>query len=75
MDDIDPEYGLHDYNLHLDMHGGSCTYLCGTFKSLFCRKGRVDRTVMSDFKNDPCCYVFPLISDISVLRGETEMDF
>ncbi|XP_061220650.1 F-box only protein 15 isoform X3 [Neopsephotus bourkii] len=38
LDDVDPEYGLHDYSLHLDMHGRSCTYLCGTFKSLFCRK-------------------------------------
>ncbi|NXF10746.1 FBX15 protein, partial [Smithornis capensis] len=38
LDDIDPEYGLHDYSLHLDMHGRSCTYLCGTFKNLFCRK-------------------------------------
>ncbi|XP_069634962.1 F-box only protein 15 isoform X3 [Haliaeetus albicilla] len=41
LDDVDPEYGLHDYSLHLDMHGGSCTYLCGTFKSLFCRKGDI----------------------------------
>ncbi|NXE21493.1 FBX15 protein, partial [Ardeotis kori] len=41
LDDIDPEYGLHDYSLHLDMHGRSCTYLCGTFKSLFCRKGDI----------------------------------
>ncbi|XP_075272675.1 F-box only protein 15 isoform X2 [Opisthocomus hoazin] len=41
FDDVDPEYGLHDYNLHLDMHGRSCTYLCGTFKSLFCRKGDI----------------------------------
>ncbi|XP_010141966.1 PREDICTED: F-box only protein 15 [Buceros rhinoceros silvestris] len=40
-DDTDPEYGLHDYSLHLDMHSGSCTYLCGTFKSLFCRKGDI----------------------------------
>ncbi|XP_074940684.1 F-box only protein 15 isoform X2 [Phalacrocorax aristotelis] len=39
LDDVDPEYGLHDYSLHLDMHGGSCTYLCGTFKRLSCRKG------------------------------------
>ncbi|XP_071593147.1 F-box only protein 15 isoform X5 [Heliangelus exortis] len=39
LDDIDPEYGLYNYSLHLDMHGGSGTYLCGTFKSLFCRKG------------------------------------
>ncbi|GAB0182922.1 triadin [Grus japonensis] len=42
LDDVDPEYGLHDYNLHLDMHGGSCTYLCGTFKNLFCRKGDIE---------------------------------
>ncbi|NXA11379.1 FBX15 protein, partial [Sapayoa aenigma] len=41
LDDIDPEYGLHDYRLHLDMHGRSCTYLCGTFKNLFCRKGDI----------------------------------
>uniref|UniRef100_A0A8B9MQ90 F-box protein 15 n=1 Tax=Accipiter nisus TaxID=211598 RepID=A0A8B9MQ90_9AVES len=53
LDDVDPEYGLHDYSLHLDMHGGSCTYLCGTFKSLFCRKGIVGRTVMSVFKMIP----------------------
>nr|XP_047935199.1 F-box only protein 15 isoform X2 [Anser cygnoides] len=42
LDDVDPEYGLHDYDLHLDMHSGSCTYLCGTFKSLFCRKGDIE---------------------------------
>ncbi|XP_054046705.1 F-box only protein 15 isoform X6 [Rissa tridactyla] len=41
LDDVDPEYGLHDYSLHLDIHGGSFTYLCGTFKSLFCRKGDI----------------------------------
>ncbi|NXY84169.1 FBX15 protein, partial [Alcedo cyanopectus] len=37
-DDIDPDYGLHGYSLHLDLHGRSCTYLCATFRSLFCRK-------------------------------------
>ncbi|NWS74024.1 FBX15 protein, partial [Crotophaga sulcirostris] len=42
LDDVDPEYGLHNYDLHLDMHGGSCTFLCGTFKSLFCRKGDIE---------------------------------
>ncbi|NWV69290.1 FBX15 protein, partial [Malurus elegans] len=42
LDDIDPEYGLHDYSLHLDLHGRSCRYLCGTFKGLFCRKGDIE---------------------------------
>ncbi|NXG11570.1 FBX15 protein, partial [Sakesphorus luctuosus] len=41
LDDIDPEYGLHDYSLHLDMHSRSCTYLCESFKNLFCRKGDI----------------------------------
>ncbi|NXG70158.1 FBX15 protein, partial [Baryphthengus martii] len=41
LDDTDPEYGLHDYSLHIDMHGRTCTYLCETFRSLFCRKGGV----------------------------------
>ncbi|NXC26952.1 FBX15 protein, partial [Campylorhamphus procurvoides] len=41
LDDIDPEYGLHGYSLHLDMHGRSCNYLCGSFKNLFCRKGDI----------------------------------
>uniref|UniRef100_A0A8C9FJU5 F-box domain-containing protein n=1 Tax=Pavo cristatus TaxID=9049 RepID=A0A8C9FJU5_PAVCR len=42
LDDIDPEYGLHDYDLHLDMHSGKHTYMCGTFKNLFCRKGDIE---------------------------------
>ncbi|XP_018079091.1 F-box only protein 15 isoform X2 [Xenopus laevis] len=38
LDDIDPNYGLHGYQLHIDMHSGLRTYLCGTYRSLFCRK-------------------------------------
>ncbi|XP_074841962.1 F-box only protein 15 [Carettochelys insculpta] len=38
LDDIDPEYGLHDYQLHIDMHSGGHTYMCGTFRNLFCRR-------------------------------------
>ncbi|XP_053324342.1 F-box only protein 15 [Spea bombifrons] len=36
LDDIDPNYGLHGYQLHIDMHSGPRTYLCGTFRNLFC---------------------------------------
>ncbi|KAM9308325.1 F-box only protein 15 [Gastrophryne carolinensis] len=38
LDDIDPEYGLHGYQLHIDMYSGQKTYLCRTFRGLFCRK-------------------------------------
>ncbi|MEE6464623.1 hypothetical protein FKM82_006305 [Ascaphus truei] len=38
LDDIDSEYGLHGYQLHIDMHSGPRTYLCGTFRGLYCRK-------------------------------------
>ncbi|CAM2106389.1 F-box only protein 15 isoform X1 [Caretta caretta] len=38
LDDVDPEYGLHGYQLHIDMHSGGHTYMCGTFRNLFCRK-------------------------------------
>nr|XP_006121476.1 F-box only protein 15 isoform X2 [Pelodiscus sinensis] len=38
LDDVDPEYGLHGYQLHVDMHSGGHTYMCGTFRNVFCRK-------------------------------------
>ncbi|KAM4689162.1 F-box only protein 15 [Discoglossus pictus] len=38
LDDIDPQYGLHGYQLHIDLHSGSRTYMCGTFRGLFCKK-------------------------------------
>ncbi|KAM4028528.1 F-box only protein 15 isoform 2-T3 [Anomaloglossus baeobatrachus] len=38
LDDIDPNYGLHGYQLHIDMYSGPRTYLCRTFRGLFCRK-------------------------------------
>ncbi|NXN10103.1 FBX15 protein, partial [Indicator maculatus] len=41
LDDTDPEYGLHSYCLHFDIHSGTCAYMCGTFRDLFCRKGRI----------------------------------
>uniref|UniRef100_A0A8C2T4C8 F-box protein 15 n=1 Tax=Coturnix japonica TaxID=93934 RepID=A0A8C2T4C8_COTJA len=42
LDDIDPEYGLHGYDLHLDMHSGKHACMCGTFRNLFCRKGDIE---------------------------------
>lgn len=37
-------------------------YLCGSFKGLFCRKGKVDGTIMSVLKMIPAVTSFPLVS-------------
>ncbi|XP_036740052.2 F-box only protein 15 isoform X3 [Manis pentadactyla] len=37
LDDT-PEYGLHDYQLHVDMHSSGISYLSGTFRSLCTKK-------------------------------------
>uniref|UniRef100_A0A8C5S5H2 F-box protein 15 n=1 Tax=Laticauda laticaudata TaxID=8630 RepID=A0A8C5S5H2_LATLA len=37
-DDIDPEYGLHGYQLHIDLQSRGNNYICSTFRSLFCKK-------------------------------------
>ncbi|KAJ7338633.1 hypothetical protein JRQ81_012535 [Phrynocephalus forsythii] len=38
LDDVDPEYGMHGYQLHIDLHSSGNTYMCSTFRHLFCRK-------------------------------------
>nr|XP_033790175.1 F-box only protein 15 isoform X2 [Geotrypetes seraphini] len=38
LDDVDPNYGLHGYRLHIDIHNGGRTFMCGTFRNLFCKK-------------------------------------
>uniref|UniRef100_A0A2D4MI99 Uncharacterized protein n=3 Tax=Micrurus spixii TaxID=129469 RepID=A0A2D4MI99_9SAUR len=40
-DDIDPAYGLHGYQLHIDLQSRGNNYICSTFRSLFCKKGTV----------------------------------
>ncbi|NXA33505.1 FBX15 protein, partial [Eudromia elegans] len=80
LDDVDPEYGLHDYNLHLDMHSGTHTCMCGTFKSLFCRKddiqsGYVRLTVVSvkdNAKHLPIIGTVGLSWRTDVLKGNVK---
>ncbi|XP_027791164.2 F-box only protein 15 isoform X1 [Marmota flaviventris] len=54
--DDSPEYGLHGYQLHVDMHGGGVFYLCGTFRNLFTKKGCIEdgyvKLVVINFKNN-----------------------
>lgn len=38
FDDIDPEYGLHGYQLHIVLHDTGCNLLSASFPQLFCHK-------------------------------------
>ncbi|KAJ0059503.1 hypothetical protein NL108_001839, partial [Boleophthalmus pectinirostris] len=41
FDDIDPEYGLHGYHLHITLHNIKRTILSESFASLFCHKSQM----------------------------------
>ncbi|XP_032991519.1 F-box only protein 15 isoform X2 [Rhinolophus ferrumequinum] len=55
LDDT-PEYGLHGYQLHVDMHSGGIFYLCSTFRNLFTKKGHIEngyaKLIVIHFKNN-----------------------
>ncbi|XP_063062770.1 F-box only protein 15 isoform X2 [Engraulis encrasicolus] len=38
FDDIDPEYGLHGYKVHLELHDMAKPIMSGHFTGLFCRR-------------------------------------
>ncbi|XP_019657359.2 F-box only protein 15 isoform X1 [Ailuropoda melanoleuca] len=54
--DDSPEYGLHGYQLHVDMHSSGIFCLCGTFRNLFTKKGSIEngyvKLVVISFKNN-----------------------
>uniref|UniRef100_A0A8C6U9C0 F-box protein 15 n=1 Tax=Neogobius melanostomus TaxID=47308 RepID=A0A8C6U9C0_9GOBI len=41
VDDIDPEYGLHGYFLHIALHNSKCRIMSESFSKLFCRKSEL----------------------------------
>ncbi|XP_026217013.1 F-box only protein 15 [Anabas testudineus] len=41
FDDIDPEYGLHGYQLHIVLHNTVCEFMSGSFSQLFCRRSQI----------------------------------
>ncbi|CAL8319256.1 unnamed protein product [Boreogadus saida] len=41
FDDIDPEYGLHGYTLHMVLHSTVAEIMSGQFSRLFCRKAQI----------------------------------
>ncbi|XP_067434615.1 F-box only protein 15 [Thunnus thynnus] len=41
FDDIDPEYGLHGYQLHIVLHDTAWEIMSGSFSQLFCRRTQI----------------------------------
>ncbi|XP_029313767.1 F-box only protein 15 isoform X2 [Cottoperca gobio] len=41
FDDIDPEYGLHGYQLHIVLHDTACEIMSESFPELFCRRTQI----------------------------------
>lgn len=41
FDDIDPDYGLHGYSMHLELHNTVESIASVSFSQLFCRKGAI----------------------------------
>nr|XP_023855259.1 F-box only protein 15 isoform X2 [Salvelinus alpinus] len=42
FDDVDPNYGLHGYTLHITLHNTVTEIMSGHFPQLFCRKGQIN---------------------------------
>nr|XP_040023857.1 F-box only protein 15 [Gasterosteus aculeatus aculeatus] len=41
FDDIDPEYGLHGYQLHIVLYNSACTIMSRSFPQIFCRRTQI----------------------------------
>uniref|UniRef100_A0A8C2ZLU6 F-box domain-containing protein n=1 Tax=Cyclopterus lumpus TaxID=8103 RepID=A0A8C2ZLU6_CYCLU len=41
FDDIDPEYGLHGYQLHIVLHNTACEIMSGSFHQMFCQRSNL----------------------------------
>ncbi|XP_023131858.2 F-box only protein 15 [Amphiprion ocellaris] len=41
FDDIDPEYGLHGYQLHIVLHSTVCKLMSESFSQLFCHRAQI----------------------------------
>ncbi|XP_034416621.1 F-box only protein 15 [Cyclopterus lumpus] len=41
FDDIDPEYGLHGYQLHIVLHNTACEIMSGSFHQMFCQRTQI----------------------------------
>ncbi|XP_026148619.1 F-box only protein 15 isoform X2 [Mastacembelus armatus] len=80
FDDIDPEYGLHGYQLHMVLHNTVCDFMSACFSQLFCRRtqihdGLIQLTAISKrnvFQHTPLTGNITLPWRCEALQGEVE---
>ncbi|KAB0361004.1 hypothetical protein FD754_005160 [Muntiacus muntjak] len=65
VSDDSPERGLHGYRLHVDMHSGGVSCLCGSFCNLSANKGEahcsiVDLTLLEEYGKPFWCFSSPV---------------
>ncbi|KAM7390569.1 hypothetical protein PAMA_008642 [Pampus argenteus] len=80
FDDIDPEYGLHGYQLHIVLHNTAYEIMSESFSQLFCRRTQIcdgliqltaiSRTNVSQHVALSGCITLPWNTD--ALQGEVE---
>ncbi|XP_061522781.1 F-box only protein 15 isoform X1 [Phycodurus eques] len=80
FDDIDPDYGLHGYQLNIVLHSTECEIMSASFSQLFCRRDQIcDGHVRLTAVNDTCFSQHtPLSGNVTLpwrceaLRGEVK---
>ncbi|XP_051909851.1 F-box only protein 15 [Hippocampus zosterae] len=80
FDDIDPDYGLHGYRLHIVLHSTECEIVSASFSQLFCRRDEIcDGHIQLSAMNDSCFSKHaPLSGNVTLpwrceaLRGEVK---
>ncbi|XP_077410850.1 F-box only protein 15 isoform X2 [Vanacampus margaritifer] len=80
FDDIDPDYGLHGYQLHIVLHSTEREIMSGSFSQLFCRRDQIcDGYIQLTAIHDTCFSQHtPLSGNVTLpwrceaLRGEVK---
>uniref|UniRef100_A0A3Q2GJB6 F-box domain-containing protein n=1 Tax=Cyprinodon variegatus TaxID=28743 RepID=A0A3Q2GJB6_CYPVA len=72
FDDIDPEYGLHGYQLHIVLHNAECKFMSESFSQLFCRRGNLFLLIIS--KNFLTNVYFATLSQNCCIMSLTLLD-
>uniref|UniRef100_A0A3Q4FZZ8 F-box only protein 15-like n=1 Tax=Neolamprologus brichardi TaxID=32507 RepID=A0A3Q4FZZ8_NEOBR len=62
--DIDPEYGLHGYQLHIVLHNTVCELMSGSFLQLFCRRSNPFIPTFYEFRKPFKCVTSPVSAEL-----------